>query len=244
MEADHEPNREDTSMPAISTATTVGELVVDDPARARIFEQLGLDYCCGGKRPLAEACSERGLDPDTVVAMLNAAEASGGRTGEDWSQAPLTELCDHIVEAHHGFLRRELPRLSTLVEKVERAHAAQSPALHEVRTVFEELRAELESHTEDEERVVFPACRDLDAGAGGDEELATRFATLESEHEAAGAHLERLSELTGHFDVTQAFCNTHRATLDALRELELDLHEHIHEENNILFPRALAAATR
>ncbi|MHB1244170.1 MAG: iron-sulfur cluster repair di-iron protein [Gaiellaceae bacterium] len=231
-------------MTAISTATTVGELVVDDPARARIFEQLGLDYCCGGKRPLAEACRERGLDPDTVVAMLNAAAAGGGGTGEDWSRAPLAELCDHIVEAHHGFLRRELPRLSTLVEKVERAHAAQSPALHEVRTVFEELRAELESHTEVEERVVFPACRDLDAGAGGDEELATRFATLESEHEAAGAHLERLSELTGHFDVAQAFCNTHRAALDALRELELDLHEHIHEENNILFPRALAAATR
>ena len=231
-------------MTAISTATTVGELVVDDPARARIFEQLGLDYCCGGKRPLAEACRERGLDPDTVVAMLNAAAASGRGTGEDWSRTPLAELCDHIVEAHHGFLRRELPRLSTLVEKVESAHAAQSPALHEVRTVFEELRAELESHTEDEERVVFPACRDLDAGAGGDEGLAARFATLESEHEAAGAHLERLSELTGHFDVTRALCNTHRATLDALRELELDLHEHIHEENNILFPRALAAATR
>lgn len=231
-------------MTAISSATTVGQLVVDDPARARIFEQLGLDYCCGGKRPLADACHERGLDPDTVVAMLNAAAASGGRTSEDWSQAPLAELCDHIVEAHHGFLRRELPRLSTLVEKVERAHAAQSPALREVRAVFEELRAELESHTEDEEQVVFPACRDLDAGSGGDETLASRFAALESEHEAAGAHLERLSELTGHFDVTQAFCNTHRATLDALRELELDLHEHIHEENNILFPRALAAATR
>jgi iron-sulfur cluster repair protein YtfE (RIC family) len=105
-------------MPAVSTATTVGELVVDDPARARVFEQLGLDYCCGGKRPLAEACRERGLDPDTVAAMLNAAEASGVRTGEDWSQATLAELCDHIVEAHHGFLRRELPRLSTLLEKV------------------------------------------------------------------------------------------------------------------------------
>ena len=90
---------------------------------------------------------------------------------------------------------------------------------------------------------MFPACRGLDAGAGGDETLAARFATLESEHEAAGAHLERLSALTGHFDATQAFCNTHRAALDALRELELDLHEHIHEENNILFPRALAAAT-
>ncbi len=175
--------------------------------------------------------------------MLNASEASGGRTGEDWSQTPLTELCDHIVEAHHGFLRRELPRLSTLLEKVERAHAAQSPALHEVRTVFEELRAELESHTEEEERVVFPACRKLEAGTGGDDELESRFATLVSEHEAAGAHLERLSELTGHFEVAQASCNTHRAALDALRELELDLHEHIHEENNILFPRTLAAAT-
>ena len=144
-------------MPAVSTATTVAELVVDRPSRARLFEELGLDYCCGGKRSLGEACEARGLDPETVVALLNADVGASTGTATDWSQAPLGDLCDHIVDTHHAFLRRELPRLATLWEKVERSHGDESPAAHDVRATFEQLRAELERHTDEEERTVFRA---------------------------------------------------------------------------------------
>lgn len=228
-------------MAAVSTTTTVAELVLDRPARARLFEQLGVDYCCGGKRTLAEACRERGLDADTVVALLNA-DLADGPAPADWSRAPLGELCDHIVEAHHGFLRRELPRLSTLWEKVERAHGAESPAAAEVRATFEQLRIELEQHTTEEEETVFPRLRDAEEGGSLDEAFAAELAKLEHEHDHAGALLARLDELTDGFDLEGALCNTHRAAVDGLHELERDLHEHIHEENNILFPRARAGA--
>ena len=229
-------------MAAVSTSTTVAELVVDRPGRARLFEQLGVDYCCGGKRSLGEACESRGLDPDTVVALLNADLAGDGAPATDWSQAPLGELCDHIVGAHHGFLRRELPRLSTLWEKVERAHGAESPAAQGIRTTFEQLRAELEQHTAEEEQTVFPRLRALDDTGSLDEPFAAELGRLEQEHESAGALLARLEELTSGYDLDRALCNTHRAAIDGLHELERDLHEHIHEENNILFPRALAKA--
>jgi regulator of cell morphogenesis and NO signaling len=229
-------------MSAVSTSSTVAELVVDRPSRARVFEQLGLDYCCGGKRPLGEACEERGLDPETVVALLNADLAGGAPAGADWARASLGDLREHIVEAHHGYLRRELPRLSTLWEKVERSHGTESPTAHDVRVTFEELRAELESHTAEEERVVFPQLRDVEDGGPVGEELAAELEALVWEHASAGELLGRLRELTGGYDTQLGLCNTHRAAIDGLRELERDLHEHIHEENNILFPRVLTRA--
>ena len=229
-------------MTAVSTSSTVAELVVDRPSRARILEQLGLDYCCGGKRPLGEACEARGLDAETVVALLNADLGSDAPAALDWARAPLGDLREHIVEEHHGYLRRELPRLSTLWEKVERSHGAESPAAHDVRLAFEQLRADLESHTAEEEHVVFPRLREVEDGGPVDEELVNDLETLVWEHASAGELLERLRELTGGFDASRGLCNTHRAAIDGLSELHRDLHEHIHEENNILFPRVLARA--
>jgi len=220
---------------SIDPSRTVAELVLERPSRARVFERLGLDYCCGGKRSLAEACAGRGIDPAAAVAALAAAADAEAPESTDWSSAPLGALCDHIVEAHHARLREELPRLSGLLEKVVRAHGTGRPELTELRQTFEAMRAELETHMADGEERVFPACR---AGTPvGPRELAA----LEHEHAATGAALARLRELTGGHDLDRALCNTHRAALDGLRELELDLHLHIHEENNVLFPRALAA---
>ncbi len=226
-------------MSAIDPSVTVAELVVEKPGRARLFEQLGIDYCCGGKRSLAEACAEQGLDARTVGAVLAALDAPPGEE-HDWAREGLGALCDHIVEAHHTRLREELPRLSSLLEKVERAHGEGLPAIGETRAVFAELRGELETHMRDEEEALFPAVRALEAGASAvDPGLV---AALEHEHDRAASLLRRLRELNGDYDLSAALCNTHRATLDGLHALERDLHEHIHEENNILFPRALEAA--
>ncbi|HSC91290.1 MAG TPA: iron-sulfur cluster repair di-iron protein [Gaiellaceae bacterium] len=222
----------------ISAQATVAELVLDDPRRARLLERLGIDYCCGGKRTLAEACRRAGLDPSAVAVALAAADLVPPSAEErDWREVPLDALCAHVVEVHHARLREELPRLSGLLTRVARAHGAEDGRLVEVETTFRELRGELETHLEDEEQRLFPAI--LSGGAAGDPALV---AELEVEHEEAGAALERLRTLTDGFDVDRARCNTHRASLDALRELELDLHRHVHEENNVLFPRALAAA--
>ena len=219
-------------------STTIGELVVEVPARARVFERLGIDYCCGGRRTLDDACRERGLDPAAVAAELE--NSAVDPEAVDWSQRTVPELVDHIVDAHHGYLRSELPRLSELLAKSERAHAGEHPELPELRSTFEHLRDELEHHMADEESTVFPVCRrsredtTLEATSG-------LLVHLEAEHAAAGALLERLSLLSGGYDTSVAACNTHRAAVDGLRELELDMHEHVHEENNILFPRVLAA---
>ena len=228
----------------VSTTSTVAELVIERPSRARVFEQLGLDYCCGGKRMLDEACRRRGLDAGTVLAMLDAAEQGSVEPSADWMTVPLGELCDHIVERHHEYLRRELPRLSALLEKVERAHGADLPTARDLRMTFEHLRTALEPHMEDEERLLFPAIRRLDDGGEVEEGLAGSLAVSEAEHDEVGLLLETLRELTHGYDTSLALCNTHRATIDALRELERDLHRHVHEENNILFPRALRESAR
>ena len=220
---------------AIDASYTIAGLVLELPARARVFEELGLDYCCGGKRSLEEACADRGVDPAVALAALEAA-AETDPTERDWRRAPLAELCDHIVSVHHARLRQELPRLDALLGKVVLAHGEGRPELHTLHETFRALRAELEEHMGDEEERVFPRCLD---GSGPEPE---QILGLEDEHAATGAALARLRSLAAGYDLELALCNTHRATLDGLRELEADLHRHIHEENNVLFPRALAFA--
>lgn len=225
---------------ASCSARIVGDLVAERPARARLFEQLGIDYCCGGRRTLGEACDDRGLDAATVAVLLDAPEDERGLIGNDWAQASLGELCDHIVDLHHARLRRQLPRLSELLEKCERAHADDRTELYETRVTFERLRVELEQHLAEEERTLFPACREAAAGQPIDPALLDSSESFVAEHTSTGAALQRLSALTGGYDTETGLCNTHRAAIEALAELERDLHEHIHEENNILFPCMLA----
>ena len=219
----------------IDASRTVADLVLEQPSRARVFEELGLDYCCGGKTALTDACAARGLPVGEAVAALEAA-ADLPTTERDWTTAPLTELCDHIVSEHHDRLRQELPRLDALLAKVVRAHGEERPSVVELRETFTALRGDLEEHLAAEETQLFPLVR-----AGGPYD-AEQVRELEHDHEWAGSALATMRDLSDGYDLDRALCNTHRATLDGLRELELDLHRHIHEENNVLFPRALATA--
>lgn len=231
-------------MKTITVETTVGELVRAVPARSRIFENLGIDYCCGGKRPLAEVCRAKGLDPATVVAMLSALDATSDDTGSDPDRMTLAELCDHIERAHHDYLREELPRLDFMTRKVAAVHGDHEPRLHDVRQVFESFQAEIGSHTQEEEELVFPAIRQLESANGDKDALAgslqSTLAKLESEHQSAGAALERLADLTDRHTPPAWACNTFRAMYDTLARLERNMHQHVHKENNILFPRARA----
>jgi regulator of cell morphogenesis and NO signaling len=242
--------------------TPVGQLVIERPARAAVFERLGIDYCCGGKSRLVDACAGRGLDPDAVLRALTApdgivtprSEADGAgvewapEDGTDWSAASMSALVDHIVEAHHAYLREALPSLSQRMAKVVHAHGERRPELATFQQVFETFRAELEAHMLKEERVLFPLCRALETARELPEfhcgSVRNPILVMTLEHEDAGEALRAMRELTDQFTPPPNACNTYRALLDGLAELERDLHRHVHEENNILFPRAAAAEAR
>lgn len=233
-------------MITITPETAVGELVRAIPARLRIFENLGIDYCCGGKKPLAEACRAKGLDPASVVAMLTALDGAPEASSGNPDAMGLAELCDHIERAHHDYLREELPRLDFMTRKVAAVHGDHEARLHEVRRVFESFKAAMAGHTDEEEAVVFPKIRHLEAMSGDKAacaaELKAIIAKLESEHDSAGATLERLKELTDTYTPPDRACNTFRALYDGLAKLERNMHQHVHKENNVLFVRTLAAA--
>ncbi len=223
---------------------TVGELVAEKPSRSRIFERLGIDYCCGGKRPLADAARERGYEPSDVVEALIQSDRLPTATAErEWRYAPLSDLLDDIVTRHHHMMRQELPRLATLFERVVRAHGANRPALIEAQAVFRRFAAELQSHMQAEEGEVFPLIRDLEVRRRLDEprgqQLLELLSDMESEHAAAGAALESMRRLHNDYLPPEGACNTYRALLDGLAEVEYDMHEHVHKENHIAFPRAL-----
>lgn len=226
----------------MTVETTVGEIVRAVPARSRIFENLGIDYCCGGKKPLAEACRAKGLDPATVAALLAALDGVPDRAPAHPDAMTLSELCDHIEQVHHGYLREELPRLDFMTRKVAAVHGDHEPRLLEVRRVFEAFHAEMASHTKEEDEQVFPAIRRL-ASANGDKTAASALrisiAKLEADHDHAGAALARFRELTDHYAPPDWACNTFRALYDGLAQLEENTHQHVHKENNVLFPRAL-----
>jgi regulator of cell morphogenesis and NO signaling len=237
-------------MITITPEMPVGRLVAEDPRRARLFERLGIDYCCGGRAPLGRACRAKGLDVAAVLRELEAGEDEAEpRYDEhgpfDGSTATMGEVIGHIVATHHAYLYRELPRLADLAGRVVNAHGNRHPELRELRDVFESLGDELRSHMVKEEQVLFPIIARLEAAiempglrCGG---VGNPIRVMEHEHDDAGAALARLRALTDGYTPPADACPTYRALLDGLAELEADLHLHIHEENNILFPRARAA---
>ncbi len=227
------------------TYPTVGEIVANHPDSARFFERLGIDYCCGGKRPLDEASADRKLDAETVLRMLdvNPLEASFGHE-KNWSNSSLTELCNHIETTHHAYLKQELPRLSEITKKVANVHGSKNPALFGVARVFEAFRAELTQHMAKEEEILFPLCRTLDKSEHVPPmhcgTVQNPIAVMEREHTDAGDALAEMRKLTNDYTAPDWACNTYRVMLQSLADLEADMHRHVHKENSILFPKAVA----
>ncbi len=225
----------------------LGRLVAEHPHLIRTLEGLGLDYCCGGHRPLSQAVAEKGLDLEEVLAALKQALASTqDACAAPWLEKTCSELIDHIVRSHHGFLRTELPRLSTLTDKVFEVHGSGTPELGELRRVMAGFREEIESHLAKEEQILFPAIVACEARGAAMPQGAGVLARgpiscMESEHDEAGAALAEMRRLTGDYSPPEAACGSWRALYLGLEELEQDMHRHIHEENNILFEQVRAA---
>lgn len=215
----------------------VGQIAAEHPLATRVFSRHGIDFCCGGGKPLGEVCAGLGLDTAAVLAEIDKEIAAPERNEVRWDQAPLGELIDHILAAYHRSLDEELPRLEAMARKVVDVHRDKQPdVLPELLSVYLGLKAELDQHMAKEEQILFPMIR---SGQGA----ATQgpISVMEHEHESAGSALKRLRELTQGYEVPQEACNTWRALWHGLAALEESLHQHIHLENNILFPRALAS---
>ena len=228
---------------------TVSEIAAGSLAAVRVFEKLGIDYCCGGKRPLADVCREKGHDLASVERELDSAMVAPSLPAREWNTAPLRELIEHIVSTHHAYLNRELAPLSARVEKVYRVYNEKcGPTLTGLPEVFASLRSELEAHLQKEEMILFPAIAACEAAAVDGTPLPPApcgsvshpIRVMEAEHDSAGAALSGIREITASYTIPEYACVTFRSLMAGLQELEQDLHMHIHLENNILFPRAIA----
>lgn len=223
----------------IDTTTTLGDLVTEDPRRARVLERLGLDYCCNGHRTLGEAAREGGLAAAEVAEALDLPDPE---ERPDWQSLSLTDLVDHILQTHHAYLWDELGPLGSLVDKVYSVHGAGHPELSAIRNDYVALANDLAQHLLKEERILFPEIKAKDSGQGGELGCGVEgpIRQMMFEHDDAGELLRRLRAATGDYTPPEDGCESYRQMMYRLEILEQDLHQHIHKENNVLFPRALA----
>jgi regulator of cell morphogenesis and NO signaling len=230
-----------------ATTKTVREIALEQPSSIRVFEHYGIDYCCGGRKPLAEACIAGKLEVDTVLAALEAAAKVTTPIGQDWTQSSLEKLSGHIIATHHAYVKRELPRLAELALKVVARHGATKPELPVIQSSLARLDEELSQHLLKEEVILFPYIVKLERSiADGSEKphgcfgsVASPIAMMTQEHDAAGELLAEMRRLSHNFVPPADACPTYHAFYDGLKDFEQDLHQHIHLENNILFPRAI-----
>jgi regulator of cell morphogenesis and NO signaling len=227
---------------------TVREYALEIPAATRIFEKLGIDYCCGGGQSLADACGRAGVAVNEVLGSLETnARSDETFADKEWQTTPQTELITHIVEKHHAFTREELVRLDALLAKVCGVHGQNHPELFQIQHQFGKLHGELEPHMLKEEHVLFPYITLLEqtkvqnapAPRAPFGTVRNSVRMMMSEHDAAGDILRSIRQASSDFTVPPDACISYQTLYRALKELEADLHQHIHLENNILFPQAV-----
>lgn len=235
----------------ITASASVADIVTRYPHIRALFDELSIDYCCGGKHSLEDACQKAGLPWQSVVERLNRAIEQGGpgrQSGKDWTAVPLVELVEHIITAHHTYLREHLPRLQNLARKVYSAHQRRhGETIRKLQQSLEHLRIDIEMHLAKEEQILFPLIREMEAYAAGRGpepalhcgSIQNPIRQMELEHEAAGRILAEMRLAGSGYQLPQDACQSFASLYDGLRALEDDLHEHIHLENNILFPRAV-----
>lgn len=232
----------------ITSDATVADIATAAPATIAVFQQHHIDFCCGGRLPLAQVCADRGLDADLLVTQLVAA-ATPATAEPSWSDATLSALIRHIQQRYHAHLRTELPRLDGMLDKVVSKHAAHLPdVLLPLQHTYKALVEELLEHMVKEDQVLFPLIEALEQGTASPGEAAARLdapiSVLIEEHQAAGAALAAIRQMTRGFSPPEWACPTFRGLYFGLAQLETDMHLHVHLENHILFPRAATLARR
>lgn len=236
----------------MTTPTTLADLAATSLNAVRVLEQHGLDYCCGGKQPFEQACLAKGVQPESILREIEESQIASA-AGTEWQTAPLDALVKHIVRTHHEYLKLELPALGRRLDKVVSVHGARDPeVLPRMAEVFADLRAEMELHMHKEEAILFPFLEQYGRAEVENRpvppvpfgSIANPIAMMEREHASAGDALGEIRTLTKDFELPSYACSTVRTLWAGLQALEADLHVHIHLENNILFPRAIALEKR
>jgi regulator of cell morphogenesis and NO signaling len=233
----------------INAITTVGQLAVEMPGAARVFETFGIDYCCGGNRTLFDACQTATLSVDEIIVSLARAAAMEQTNAptRKWQEESLTALAAYIIDQHHFFTKRELKRLTELFDKVTARHGVNHPELSEAQRLFRQLKQELIPHMLKEEQVLFPYIAQMEEAVIQQCEIPQPFfgavgnpvRMMTTEHENAGELLRELRRVTNGYLAPADACASYQTLYQGLAAFEADLHEHIHLENNILFPRAI-----
>lgn len=233
----------------LNTKQSVRDLALEIPGATRIFEKMGIDYCCGGAASLENACASAGIMTADVVRALLEANAHQSLPGDfkDWQSASLSELINHILEKHHVFTKQELLRLEALVAKVCSAHGDRHSELLSLQELFKSLSEDLAPHMMKEERVLFPHIMRMEAALKNHERLPVPpFMTVRNpvrmmslEHDNAGELLRQMRRVSADYTVPADGCVSYGALYQALQEFEEDLHRHIFLENSVLFPRAV-----
>lgn len=232
-----------------SVEKTVREIAADNPAATRVFEKLGIDYCCGGNKSLQEACTTANLSVDEVLDWLQGAEQASrvGLPNRNWQNEPLAELVAHIKQTHHKYTREEIARLRPLFAKVCSVHGKNHSELESMRGILHGLSEELTMHMMKEELMLFPYIVRMEEAVIQQEPILpppfgtvqTPVAKMEHEHDDAGEALRALREASGGYKPPADACISYQTLYRAMEQFEADLHQHIHLENNILFPRAI-----
>lgn len=221
--------------------STIGEIVALDHRAASVFKEAGIDFCCGGKKSIEEACSEKSIDSSELMGKLKKLESTPDTSTLNFNEWDPGFLCDYIVNTHHKYVQKSLPELVRYTDKIASVHGERHPELAEVADLFSQINRELLQHMKKEEEVLFPSIKDvLSSGSGKAKSIITsEIELLSVEHEFAGGAMDQINKITGNYSVPADGCNTYHVTFKLLQEFEDNLHVHVHLENNILFPKAL-----
>jgi regulator of cell morphogenesis and NO signaling len=221
---------------------TLAQIVRENYQTAAVFEKYNLDFCCKGKRSLKQACDENNLATELIVDEVSNVLKEEIPSHIDFDKISLSELADYIVSTHHAFTKRELPQIFAYLEKVSSKHGERHPELHQIFETFSHLKEEMEQHMKKEELILFPKIKELERDveqSPPNMNIQAPITVMEDEHEHAGKCLEQIRQLSSHYTPPADACTTYRLSFAALEAFEKDLHQHVHLENNILFPKAI-----
>ena len=222
---------------------TLGQIVAKDLRKAEVFKKYGLDYCCGGKKTVKEACAEKGLDVTRIEQELQQADKAPVAQPLPYNEWSLAFLSDYIINTHHLFVKKSLPDLDAYATKVAAVHGGNHPELEEIKELVQELKAEMTSHMAKEEKVLFPYIKNLEGvasnGSPAFDSITRPVHMMEIEHESVGLLLEKIRQISHDFTLPEDACGSYRMLYSMLEAFENDLHIHVHLENNILFPKAI-----
>ena len=227
------------------TQQTLAGIVTNDHRAATVLEKYHLDFCCKGKRTLADACAEKGFPADEIVGELQSVGTDTGIKQMPFGEMTAEQLISHIIIHHHFYVKQILPQLSAHLEKVAIKHGEKFPEMVEVFQLFAEIKNEMSLHMQKEEMILFPAIKKAERAFGNKEPIDgeaniinSAINVMETEHENAGSMMQKIWELTGNYHEPPGACTTFKLCLAELKAFEEDLHRHVHLENNILFPKA------